>query len=82
MPEVEQQRHPANRFSIQYIFYGVLFYTSKYFYVTEYCVVFYCCHLLLRVCISFCVIFTRIGHMRRQKCLYFELITNNFTKSK
>jgi hypothetical protein len=30
MSEVEQQHHPADRFSLQYIFYGVLFYTSKY----------------------------------------------------
>jgi hypothetical protein len=28
--EVEQQHHAADRFSLQYIFYGVLFYTSKY----------------------------------------------------
>lgn len=31
MPKVEQQHHPADRPSIQHIFYGLLFYTGKFF---------------------------------------------------
>lgn len=30
MPKVEQQHHPADRPSIQHIFYGLLFYTGEF----------------------------------------------------